>query len=1349
MEAVFGAPINPSDGDAPEIEFVWVVGHVEVALARPVNDRRLRALWKARQGNRATPLLLLNEGPDGLRTLGPQAADDPIRGIALDALLKTLRDIEGRPRRQAAAELADALGRRDRAGIPGVIVRGLLTKHVLTRRLRKYQPEQWRRLGEAAEKVRADRGWRENLTALGYKAEELRPRGYLLRHDERPIAVVIPMPDAAAFSRTTEEGSLPEGLLIADCRREGAGWGLLATENRFRLFPAETPIGAATGRYLEIDIAETDPDDWPYMGLLSPESLEPGGLLEELIRQSVAFGNELRDTVEEQIRNKVLPSVARGLGEWISGPPRVESLESPNVRQGIEDAALLLMFQALFFLYLESQEFLPLSSAAYGPHSATQLLADARAQTPDFDQRATTLWSRFRTLVQAMRTGNTAWGIPAYNGDLFAADGLVGAELLEEASLTDSWFGAALAALAFDPEGEDEQAGVDYGDLEIAHLGRIYEGLLSLHLSLADEPLVYDARTERWVPGSESKQAEVAEGELFYQTVSGGRKAAGVYYTPQVIVRHLVNRAVLPALDEHLGRVAAAAKKNVNDAARMLFDFRVLDPAMGSAHFLADALDRIAERIGTFLAEQPLKPISTMLDELRAEAKWGGRIEDGDLLRRLVLKRCIFGVDLSGMAVEVAKVSLWLTSFVPGLSLAYLGHNLRQGDALVGVADPRVLADLGPMFAEYDQGPIPRALSRAREVATKIGETPDRNPEEVAASRAAEEELGEVTEGLVKIFDVWCSEPFGAKGARDWIAGAADKVLAGQPAKLEDRFLHPANEMARDRSFFHWPAEFPEVFIREKDEWSPASLTTDADRLFTTSATGGQIGLHESDTTPRPGFDVVIGNPPWEELTIEELAFYALHDPGIRGLRSESDRRHRIEELVKRYPYLEAEFRRRQEDLEQKRKFFGPRGGYVAQGAGDKDLYKLFCERYRSLARTGGWLGVVLPRSTFHVDGARAFRQWLFRASEVRHLDLILNSERWAFDIHAQYSIALLAAKRVAPTSASTIRISGPSASESEFLSAEAGPGVVVGQVQLDEWTRAEGTSGFEVPLLPSGSMVGVFDKLRVGPRFDEGYDSVWSAFPVRELDETTDRKYLSHDDGVPVWKGRSFDRYEPHGADAAGYADEGETIKRLQRKRTSPQSAFKGRFPRAVLEDPMTHPYFNYRVAFRDVTNRLNVRTSIACLIPPKIFLVNSAPYFVFDEGGSKELALLLGLMNALPFDWQARRFVERHMNFYVLSLLRLPAFDVLDADAVSSRAARLSCLDDRFVAFSAEAGVDCGPLDPVDKERLRAEIDVIVARAYGLTESDLGVVFEDFSDSAVTPDYRALVRELMRGGL
>lgn len=609
----------------------------------------------------------------------------------------------------------------------------------------------------------------------------------------------------------------------------------------------------------------------------------------------------------------------------------------------------------------------------------------------------------------------------------------------------------------------------------------------------------------------------------------------------------------------------------------------------------------------------------------------------------------------------------------------------------------------------------------------------------------AEAELGELVEGLTHVFDVWTAEPFGLKGARSWLVGAAENVIAGEKAKGEADYLEPGVRIAEERHAFHWPLTLPEVFMRASDQTEPSLVTERQEALLRSAAEQADFGDAASER--RPGFDVVMGNPPWNEINVEELGFYALHDPGVRGLTSEAERQRRIASLLKRYPQLADEFESRRRVTAGYRLFFGPQGGYEQQGLGNLDLYELFTERYAALTRRGGWLGVVLPRTAFLGTGSVGFRRWLFGNATVHRLDFLLNNRSWAFPIHPQYTVALLSAERTSPTDDATMRTTGPSASLRAFESEAMSDGVPIAFEQLRGWTTGtKGTPSFEVPLLPSAASAEVFAKLRTGPRFESGFAKRWSALPIQgDFNETTDKRLFRHRDGVPVWKGRSFDRYDPHGAEPAGYAREDEAMAKLQAKRVSARSAFKGRFPAEVLAHSRTRPFYSARVAFRDVTNRTNTRTVIACLVPPETFLTNSAPYLVFPEGEAIEQAFVVGVLNSLPFDWQARRFVETHLNFYVLDMLCLPPPERTDVAAVASRAARLSCVDERFEGFAKAAGVECGPLDDDERVKLRAEVDALAANAYGLTRADLDVIFSDFTQNAVPDSYRAAVRRLL----
>ncbi len=141
------------------------------------------------------------------------------------------------------------------------------------------------------------------------------------------------------------------------------------------------------------------------------------------------------------------------------------------------------------------------------------------------------------------------------------------------------------------------------------------------------------------------------------------------------------------------------------------------------------------------------------------------------------------------------------------------------------------------------------------------------------------------------------------------------------------------------------------------------------------------------------------------------------------------------------------------------------------------------------------------------------------------------------------------------------------------------------------------------------------------------------------------------------------------------------------------------------------------------------------SCLVPPGVYLTNKAPYLAFPGGTERDQAACLSIMNSLPFDWQARRFVEINVNYFILEGLRLPALSDADYNAIATAAARLSAVDERFADFAAATGVECGPLPEAERQRIRDDIDARVARAWGLTPEDLHVIFEDFTPDSVPP--------------
>ncbi len=1267
-----------------------IVNDIEFAEASVADERRIRAAWKRRQGGGATPLLLIVDDPEEeerVRVLGPQR-DSLLRPIRAEALFELIQSISVLGRVEAIRRLTEELERLDADGVPGLLVRGLGTRHLFSTRLRT--GGRWQDLARLAADV-SPTGWREVLEGFGYELTELPRRGYLATSNGRPALVIHPHRSAEEFARLDEVGRLPEGALLTACDQYGAPYGMLAAGTRMRILRAVGDDGGAATTYLELDAAKLEPGDRPLLGLLAPAYLADGGF-DEILREARDYGAELRLNLDRALRERVLPALGLELGRWAEREGR--DPKDDAFRGELEAAALTFVFRALFLLYAESAGYLPMENHTYAQRSLTRIAERAAEELDSADPRSTSFWRDIASLVEAMRTGQSAWGVPAYNGALFAVDGFDGADVLEVASIPDGALAPALVALARDVD-NPEATGVDFSGLEIGHLGHIYEGLLSLRLSVADRDYSYDPRSDRYLSDSEDPTVHV--GDLFWQTNEGGRKGGGVYYTRTELVRHLVRRSVRPAFSDHLAKIRDTAASNPAAAADKLFDFAVIDPACGSAHFLVEVVDELADQLATLLGDLALPALRDELDSLRAAAgrALGIRVEDTALLKRLVLKRCVYGVDLSPMGAEIAKVSLWLGAFVPGLSLAYLDHNIRVGNSLIGVARADSIAPPGEAGQTVLFGDdLDAALARAAEQATKLRQIEDRTPEEVDASRAAEEELlGEVS-GARRVLDLWTAEPLGLKGARDEALQGGKELIAGAKTKRTVE----AEKMVSEQRALHWPLAFAEVFAREN-----------------------------------PGFDVVVGNPPWEEVKIEELDFFGTYRPGLRA-QPERVRKTALEQFKKERPELVRQFEIETQRVALIRAYLSKADGYSGS-SGDPDLYKYFCQRFQALLRDGGRLGVVLPRSVFLNKGSLGFRAWLFEKAAPERVDFLLNNRSWAFDAEPRYTIALLSAQRREDSTNDGLEVAGVASSAEEFERQSHSSGIHLSLTALGP--------GLEIPLLRDQAAADLLAELRSNQPFPYGGD-LWQCIPVAEFHETNDAGlWKDATSGWPLWKGQSFDQFDPHGSETRLCPPSADALKKARKPRPGNGSMLAEVVPLAKRKEAVQRTVGTARIAHRLVTNRTNSRTIVACLVPPEHFLVNSAPYLVFVEPNPHAEAACLALMNSLVFDWQARRFVEANVNFFILEGLKLPKLDQESLIALAAPSARLSCLDERFAEFAKETGVECGPVDDDERLELRVEIDARVARIWGLNDEKMEIVFSDFTQDAVPESYRRAVRE------
>ena len=1267
---------------------------------------RMRTAWTARRAGRAVPVILVLPLGELCRVCGPEGEPPPVRDLPFDVVVTLLRRSLGFAPDVVVEALRAELARGSGSGgVPGLRNDRLMSTHYLVDVL-PTRPE-WGDLCRAgAPALRKEN--RDFPAALGYELQATGPDELVLRSRDEPLAVAHLYRGAHQFDRIIETVGVPAGShVLSRAAQQGAHFGLLISGPIVRVLSRETSgmLGesVASAAFLEVatDILP-DARSGVIGACYAPAALGRGGFA-RVREQSARYAVGLRERFRDRVYEEVVPSLVRG----IAAAARAASVAaSPSL---LYRATMLTLFRTLFVLYAEDRNLLPVDHPEYRLHSLTSRIPGLRqsAAAGRFEARATSLWTDMRQIFAAVAGGHREWGVPAYDGGLFVDDPTTSEEgaFLASIQLSNEYFGPALHGLAVDTAGDDSGK-VDFGALGVRHIGNLYEGLLSYEVAVAEDDLAIDETDpiRPYLKAQKGDKVAVRSGEPYMRSPRGGRKASGSYYTPEFIVDRVVGGSVAPAFDRHL---AAVRTLDPAERAERVWDFRVCDPAMGSGHFLVSVIDDLAERLERALPDLPT--VAEEMERARAAVRHAtatagaaeiAEVKDIDLLRRLVLKRCVYGVDLNPMAVELARLGMWLHAFVPGLPLSYLGHTLRRGNSLVGIVGDEIggLLERQPtLYGNALRAHVEAALEPAREIA-RLG---DLELHEIERSRERQRDLEAVAAEVIAPFELFTAAPL-VEGSDVRLHHDQLVELLDQRATPEmERLLPPSREVCRSLAAFHWVLAFPEVFLRD-----------------------------------RPGFDAVVANPPWEEVTVEELGFWGRYLPRLHSESSGARQRELIREFAARHPEIGRSFDEAKAEAELMRRYLG--ASFTLTRSGDPDLYKAFAERFLSLVRGGGVLGVVLPRSAFAADGTKPFRELLFARAGAVRLDFLLNRGGWVFeDVHPQYTIALLAAE-IAPEREMNLSVAGPADRPEAFA-------------RIDEarttWTGDElRAADFTVPLLPDPAAAALFRHCyAVAPRFDAPVGD-WRAVPWRELDVTNDRKsglLREGGNGWPVYTGGSFDLWQPDLDKPPFVIPQKKGLAELQRKRQR-SSVWREHYPARVLADESTLPQHRARILFRDIARSSDSRTVRACLVPPRIFAVNTAPSLVFPRGEEPAQAYVLAVLCSLPFDWLARRRVEIHLNFFILNALPMPRPDRTDPlrTRAAALAARLACADGRFADFAAATGVESGPLAEPERVDTIAELDALVARLYRLDAAQLEIIFSDFTSDAVPESRRAAVR-------
>ena len=1305
--------------------------------ATPLAEGKLKDLWIARHDGRAYPLILAAVCGTNVTMAGPLMRGNDLQitpDLDPDQAGRILKLAKACPDRHSAIRFLDSALVTAKSETPGLENSGLFADHVLRQVMSSDPDNSYRKEAKAAhEKAKPllNKTGKDLFKGLGYatKANDART-DILLDADHKEIALAVLLheserPDTASPALN---GQAPITHAMTQAEKRNLRWVITVAHDRsIRLYPAVLNVGVGRRGPCETFVQLhtgllKDQDAGLLWMLFSADALVQGkGAVYRLLADSSRFSGTLAEALRERIYGEVMPRLAKGIADARRHPNK----DDAYLRDTLQMATHVL-FRLLFIAYAEDKDLLPYrTSPAYQRNSlktlATDILDDLRKGVKWGD--TTRFWDQFSTLSQAISKGNKSLSVPAYNGVLFSdeAEDSVHGHALTKVKLKDALFAPVLAGLLLTHADGKELGPVDFRSLGVREFGTIYEGLLESELSEAAEDLILKNKDgdQIYVTAGKKDEPAVREGEFYLHNKSGARKASGAYFTKEFAVDHLLDLALDKALDDHLVKLDPLTE---NDAAEAIFDFRVADIAMGSGHFLIFAIDRIERKFRSYLEKRPLPAVKRQLQELReaaiqelgdSAAAVENRLEDAALLRRLIARRCVYGVDMNPISVQLAQLAVWIHTFVPGLPLSFLEHNLIQGNSLVGVANQKDFEDLLDEARLSVKGYLDTALPDIR----KMGAIADKNVADVKDMKRLRNIARKELEPAIAAMDIatWnraSGKVLGKHG--DDLMG----LLQNPEALLKSASLREARIGLSQIGCRHLIASFPEVFLRKQG-----------------------------------GFDVLLGNPPWEEVKLDEPEFWCRRIPGYSVLKTpqQNIEKARIRNIE---PDVDSLLESEKSKTKLLSEYYGnlysdPKGRHrYGVSPGDQDLYRMFIWRFWDILRDGGRIGVVLPRSAFISEGMKEWRKQLLSTHPTDgsskaslSISVLKNKAEWVFsDVTPQYTVCLSAIHK--HTSKNHLSLNGPFACLDDFNNGR----LVFSEFPVDEvlsWTE-----GAKLPTLPNSDSQLVFRRIRKAPHIvgETNVGDEWRCRAYAELHATNDKDLFDmtgvkpSPGSMPVFKGESFGLWEPdRGIDSYyGWTKSAkETIQELVRKRKSSfsrsaKSAWYG-LEESLINENESIECLHPRIAFRDIARSTDTRTVISALLPPGVVCTNKAPVLIWSKGTNSHKTYVLGILSSRTCDWYARRWVEINLNFSIFNYLPCPRVSEkhpLFIEMVAA-AGRLACPDKRFSSWSKSIGVECGPLKPDEKQELVDRVDAISAHLYELTELELKILFESFHDN------------------
>lgn len=993
----------------------------------------------------------------------------------------------------------------------------------------------------------------------------------------------------------------------------------------------------------------------------------------------------------------------------------------------VNHALLRVVYRLLFTFVAEDRQ--ALLDPAADPQARRRYLeyfSSARLRSTARRRRGGRYGDRWQALTLVWRglgseSGRPELGLPGIGG-LFDDGSL---DFLIECELSNESLMSAVRSLSLVREPKSGLLRVvDYRNLGADELGSIYEALLEF--------------VPQWDPATKQYTLDISSGNQ--------RKDTGSYYTPTSLVESLLDTALAPVLDD-----AVKSADTSEGQVAALLAVTVCDPACGSGHFLVGAARRIAKRVAAIRTGDP-EPAP---EQVRSAM-------------RLVVTSCLYGVDVNPLAAELAKVSLWMEALEPGRPLAFLDAQIKVGNALIG-ATPALLEaglpDAAFKAIEGDVKAIATEATRANKaertsqgtllalddaiasnsgLAATVEQVVGSDPVSLADVHVQQQRLKAYAESDAYqqarlTADAWCAAfvwPL-QPDAPSPITHAKIVALGNGDALAEAQIAEVARLTAEYR-FFHWHLEFPHLF---------PTVTTAGDTINETSGWAG-------------GFSVVIGNPPWERVKLQEQEYFAARDPAIATAPNAAARKRLIAKLPETNPPLHRSFiaeRRRAEGVSH---ILRNSGRYPLTGRGDINTYAVFAEADRNLLASSGRLGVILPTGIATDATTQFFFKNLVKGGSIISLLDFENSKPLFAGVHPSTKFCLL--------TLSGLGIRQVTAEFAFFIHdpadlQRADTRFTLTPEEISLLNPNTGTCPVFRSRRDAEITLGMYRRVPVLIRQNDPiHGNPWGIKFARMFDMSND-SHLFHtrdqleDDGwkldgnvferdgkrmLPLYQGMMANFYDHRAADVVKSANAG---KRQNQPRylseLEHQDPGRVALPRYWVDAKEVAIDQDWLIGFSDITSTMNERTMISYPLP-KVAVGNKVPLVISGANPVLRTALLAAL-SSFCLDFAVRQKVGgTTLNFFLVEQFPVPSPSMLtevcpwEPDAtfgewVLPRVAELAYTAIDMQEFATSVGVYRDPFiwNSHRRAHIRAELDAAFFHIYGIGRDDVDYIMNTFT--------------------